>query len=275
MLELPEAATIARQLRETIVGKRVGQVTTAYTPHKFAWFYGDPQSYQAVLTDKVIEAANNYGGLVEIKVGNSALLFGDGVNLRFHLADQSRPPKHQLLIEFKDKSALSASVQMYGGIWCFHDGEFDSPYYTAARMKPSPLSVEFNRTYLEELISLPEVQKMSIKAFLATEQRIPGLGNGSLQDILWHAQIHPKAKLFSLTEDKKVQLFNSIKTVLLTMTEQNGKDTEKDLFGNRGKYKTIMSKNNIGKPCPRCNGIIEKANYMGGSIYYCGQCQCL
>lgn|GEM_PF-2077218 len=30
------------------------------------------------------------------------------------------------------------------------------------------------------------------KAFLATEQRIPGLGNGVLQDILWTARIHPK-----------------------------------------------------------------------------------
>jgi hypothetical protein len=34
-----------------------------------------------------------------------------------------------------------------------------------------------------------EVKKLSLKALLATEQRIPGLGNGVLQDILFKARM--------------------------------------------------------------------------------------
>jgi len=273
MLELPEAAALARQISETVAGKTISQVTAAYTPHKFTWYHGDPQSYHALLTGKTIKTASNYGGLVEISAGEVNLLLGDGVNLRFHVIDEPRPKKHQLLLEFEDGTALSASVQMYGGICCFNDGDYDNSYYTIARKKPSPLSDEFNRPYFDELISLPELQKLSAKAFLATEQRIPGLGNGVLQDILWQAKIHPKSKLNSLTAAKIEQLFNSVKSVLSEMTEQGGRDTEKDLFGKQGGYKTAMSKNSAGKPCALCGGTIKKENYMGGSIYYCEQCQ--
>ncbi len=52
-----------------------------------------------------------------------------------------------------------------------------------------------------------------------------------------------------------------------------GRDTERDLFGNLGGYKTIMSKNTVDKPCPICNTTIKKEAYLGGSIYYCTSCQ--
>jgi Formamidopyrimidine-DNA glycosylase len=119
---------------------------------------------------------------------------------------------------------------MYGGISCFQDGELDNPYYKVAKDKPSPLSEEFNETYFERLICSSIVHKLSVKALLATEQRIPGLGNGVLQDILWKAKIHPKSKVNTLTEDKKESLFMSVKTLLENMTKLGGRDTEKDLF---------------------------------------------
>jgi len=52
-----------------------------------------------------------------------------------------------------------------------------------------------------------------------------------------------------------------------------GRDTEKNLFGNTGSYKTKMSKNTAGKSCFACGTTIVKEAYMGGSIYYCPKCQ--
>ena len=114
---------------------------------------------------------------------------------------------------------------------------------------------------------------MSIKAFLATEQRIPGLGNGVLQDILYNARIHPKRKVDTLTNEERESLFHSIKTTLKEMTAQGGRDTEKDLFGKPGGYRTRLSQNIVGKPCPVCGGMIIKEPYLGGSIYFCDGCQ--
>ena len=127
-------------------------------------------------------------------VENFSLVFSDGVNLRFHPDEMGIPEKHQLLIKFQDKTALSASIAMYGGILCSPIGENDNPYYLAARNKPSPLNSSFDLPYFLNLFSTTS-QKLSLKAFLATEQRIPGLGNGVLQDILFHAGVSSEEKI--------------------------------------------------------------------------------
>ncbi len=108
---------------------------------------------------------------------------------------------------------------------------------------------------------------------LATNQRIPGLGNGVLQDILFNAGIHPKRKEETFAESDLEILFNSIKSTLSEMTVKGGRDSEKDLFGLTGGYRTKAGKYTAGKHCPKCAGIIKKETYMGGSIYYCPGCQ--
>jgi len=273
MLELAEAFTIACQINETIRGKRIAGVVAAHTPHKFAWYYNDALDYNQLLINNTIDKARGIGGLVEIQAGSAIILVGDGTRLTFHDKNQKRPQKHQLLLEFEDGSALSASVQMYGGIWAFPQGELENPYYEVAQEKPSPLSNDFDWEYFERMLSDVEVPKLSAKVFLATKQRIPGLGNGVLQDILYNAGIHPKRKVSTFSDDERKKLYNSIKGTLTEMSNQGGRDTEKDLFNQLGGYITKLSKNTAGKPCPKCNGTIIKENYLGGSIYYCNGCQ--
>ena len=274
MIEIPEAESLAKQITKTVKGKKIARVIVGLYPHKFAWYYGDPKDYDTRLRGKTIDTALAIGGLLQVHFGDTRLLFGDGVILRFHARDEKCPQKHQLLIEFDDGTAISASVQMYGGLWCFKEGEFDNnPYYKIAKSKPSPLSDEFDRAYFSRLINSSDVQKLSAKAFLATEQRIPGLGNGVLQDILFSAAIHPKRKIETLTDGEKKSLFNSVKSTLKEMAAKGGRDTEKDLFGQPGGYRTRLSQNTVGRPCPVCGGMIIKQPYMGGSIYFCNRCQ--
>ncbi|UCB42460.1 MAG: hypothetical protein JSV77_08345 [Dehalococcoidales bacterium] len=273
MIELPEAENLSRQLTETVGGKRIAGVVAGLSPHKFAWYHDNPKDYDALLRGKTVDTAAARGGMVEVSIGDAVALFSDGTALRFHTRDEQRPKKHQLLIEFDDGTAISASVQMYGGLWCFKEGEFDNAYYDAARNKPSPLSDEFDKAYFDNLITSDEVQKLSAKAFLATEQRIPGLGNGVLQDILYNARIHPKRTITTLTDDETKALFHSVKSTLEEMTAQRGRDTTSDLFGRPGGYATRLSQNTIDKPCAVCSGTIIKQSYMGGSIYFCDGCQ--
>jgi len=275
MIELPEALNIAGQINDTIHGKRIASVVVAQTPHKLAWYYGEPQKYSGILVGKTIEKANAYGGMVEIKAENTNILLGEGAGIRFHRKNEPRPAKHQLLIEFDDHSAISVSIQMYGGIGSFIEGELDNIYYRIAKEKPSPFSPAFDKVYFDRIISAQGVQKLSLKALLATEQRIPGLGNGILQDILFNAKMHPKKKVNTLAKAEKEVLFNSVKTTVSTMVAKGGRDTELDLFGCPGDYKTILCKNTVNKPCPVCGTIIKKEAYMGGSVYYCEKCQIL
>lgn len=272
MIELPEAHSLARQLEATVRGRTVASVVAAHSPHRFAFFTGDPDAYHGLLAGLTVTDAVAYGGLVELGLGDRRLLFGDGVNLRHHEPGARLPVKHQLLLTFTDDSALSATVSMYGHLSCF-TGDFDNPYYRVARSRPSPLGAAFDGAYLSGLVAEPGADKLSLKAFLATEQRIPGLGNGVLQDILWTARLHPRRKVGTLGPDARAGLFAAVTGVLHAMTDAGGRDTESDLFGRPGGYATVMSRTHLGEPCPRCGSPIIKQAYLGGSIYFCAVCQ--
>lgn len=272
MIEMPEAHVLAQQLAATVMGTTLASVVAGQSPHRFAFFTGDPASYPALLTGRTVTEAVAHGGLVELGFGDRRLLFGDGVNVRYHDAGTRPSDRHQLLLVFTDGSALTATVSMYGQLSCI-TGDFDNPYYRAARDKPSPLGDRFDAAYFDRLLSEPGARKLSFKAFLATEQRIPGLGNGVLQDILWTSRLHPRGKVATLDADARHRLFTTVTGLLRTMTQAGGRDTESDLFGRPGRYPTVMSRRHLGEPCPRCGDPIVKQAYLGGSVYLCEGCQ--
>ena len=273
MIELPEAVTLARQLDTSVRGERVTGVIAGGTPHKMAWFHDDPRAYPGLLGGTTLGPARQRGGYVEIDMDDARLLVAEGVALRLHAAGAPRPDKHQLLLELAGGSALSASVQMYGGVWAFRAGTFDNAYYRAACTAPSPLTPAFDREHWHRLLAAPKAQKGSVKGLLATEQRIPGLGNGVLQDILLAARLHPRRKVGSLNDDERGALYDAITSTLAQMAERGGRDTERDLYGRPGGYRTKLSRNTAGGPCAACGSVIVKETYMGGAIYVCPGCQ--
>ncbi|MCL2532030.1 MAG: endonuclease VIII [Oscillospiraceae bacterium] len=273
MIELPEAQVLAKQMRETLVGKVIAQVQTLQTPHGFAWFLGDAKDYEVLLHGQTIADTMAFGGRPELRFGNGMRFsFGDGVNLRHHAAGTKLPAKHQLLLQFEDDSALVGTVQMYGFFSLFvdEDSTHEDGYYRVAAESISPLTDEFDFDYFTSLRAQCK-ETLSCKAFLATQQRVPGLGNGVLQDILWQAQLHPKRKLSTLSPEEFQAMFAATKQILADMTAQGGRNTEKDLFGQPGGYTTIMSR--TAPACPACTGIITRKAYLGGNVYYCESCQ--
>lgn len=271
MIELPEAVVIAGQINDALMGKRVLRAIANDSPHKFAWYTGDPAEYNDRLAGKVIGQAASFAGNIEFQAGDMQLCIS--APIRYHAQGARRPKKHQLLIEFDDGTAISSSAQMWGGFFCYPAGEDGGfPDAVIARLKPSPLSDAFGQAYFGTLFD-DQTPKLSAKAFLATEQRIPGLGNGVLQDILWTAHIHPKRKMGDLSEEDVEAMYAAVKGVLAEMTAQGGRDTERDLFGQPGGYTTILSRNTVGAPCPTCGTIIRKEPYLGGAIYFCANCQ--
>jgi len=269
MIEIPEAQTLARQLTAAYAGRTIRSAEAGRSPHRFAWYTGEPAAYGAWLSDRVVTGATPRGGMVELVAEDWRVCFSDGVNLRHLAPGEPRPAKHQLLLEFDDGSGLVATVAMYGGLTAFEEGTEDNPYYLVAGAKPSPLEDGFDRAYVTAMAAgVPPT--MSAKAFLATEQRVPGLGNGVLQDILWRAGVHPKARLATVDLGA---LTATVRTTLAEMTAAGGRSTEKDLYGRPGGYAVVMSAARLGEPCPRCGTPVERMSYLGGNVYVCPDCQ--
>lgn len=280
MIEIPESITIAKQLNQAVKGKKIIQAETEHLPHGFAFYTGDPGFYSGVMEGKVIGEALGIGSMVEIKLEDGegketsrySFVAGDGTNIRYYMPGDKIPQRYQTRITLEDDSALICTVQMYGSMFLIEPDSYENFYYQVARQKPFPGTEEFDYDYFCSLREdLPGTT--SVKAFLATQQRIPGLGNGVLQDILFLSGLHPKRKINTLREVHWKKLYETMTEVLKKMTDAGGRDTEKDLFGEKGGYRTFLSKLTVGKPCPYCGNMIQKASYLGGTVYFCPGCQ--
>ena len=275
MIELPEAYVLAQQINDTLVGKTIAEAAANQSPHGFAFYAGDPAAYGGMLNGKTIVSSNpgtgyTCGGNVEIIADDMLLVLSTPI--RYHAPGAKLPAKHQLRLSFTDGSALTCTVQMWGAMLCYPKDGGKAPDAYIIRSCPSPLEDAFDEAYFQTLMD-DHTEKLSTKAFLATEQRIPGLGNGVLQDILWNARLHPKRKMHTVDKGQRRRLYQSVKQTLADMANNGGRDTERDLFGQNGGYQTILSKNNVGLACPACGGIIKREAYMGGNIYVCEHCQ--
>lgn len=272
MIEIPEARVIAKDLRKMILGKRIVDLRFGNKPHKFAFFHGDKETYKEAVYNKAVTEIVDRSFYVEIVIEDYTLTMRDGTIIRYHDDFTSVPDNYQFLIEFEDDCYLSVTIAMYGFIGLFKTGTMDNEYYLKDINGISPLDDKFTLTYFKSLLD-ERTMKLSTKAFIATEQRFPGIGNGITQDILLNAQLHPKTKMKFLTEKEIEILYQKIISTINEMMEQNGRNTEKDIYGNKGNYLTKLSKNTYGKGCPKCSGEIIKENYLGGAIYYCSSCQ--
>jgi len=274
MIEIPESKTLSLQAGNNLAGKRITVVTPPTSPHKYAFFCGDPGEYPDLLKGRKIQSAEGHGMFVDIHCDeNVCITIGDGTNIRLCNPSEKRPAKNQLLLVFDDGSFVTFNVAMYGGIWAYID-TFDNPYHQGSLKSISPLNDGLDEFYFDNIFN-STLKNLSVKALLATEQRIPGLGNGVLQDILFHARIHPRRKKATFSDSEKADLFQSLKSTLKKMADMGGRDTEKDLFGHFGGYSTLLSKKTVNKPCSVCGNLIKKEAYLGGSVYFCPSCQTL
>lgn len=273
MIELPEAAALAAQAATTLVGRTVLEAEVNHSPHKLTWFAGDATSYRDRLVSRTVTGASGVAGHVQLDLGDWRLLLNDGAYPRWYAPGEPLPAKHQLRLDLDDGSALVVSVAMHGGIQVFAGGTNQNPYYLAARTKPSPLTSTFDEDWFGSLLAADGADRLSAKAFLATEQRIPGLGNGVLQDILWTARVHPRRKVGAMSDAERAALYDAVVGTVRAMTDGGGRDTERTLFGRPGGYPTVMSRSTLELPCPRCGGRRVKEAYLGGAVYFCPGCQ--
>lgn len=277
MIEIPEAKILSFQLQEKLLGKRIIYVEANKSNHKFAWYFNDPLIYPSILNNEVIKNVIFYGGIIEIETELVRLCLAEGVSFQLINKDGNLPQKHQLLLAFDDGTYLVCSIRMYGGLWAIPKSKVDEingwlkNYLENAQAKPNPIIDAFSISYFNEILN--DDPNESLKQILTTKGRIPGLGNGVLQDILFHANLHPRKKVKTLTNEEKNNLFQSIKTVLKTMIDNGGRDSETDLYNHKGGYKTLSTYYKNEEACPKCHDNIIKEQYMGGSIYYCPSCQ--
>lgn len=288
-MSIAECTIYANQLNETVKGNKIIDVIVNQNPHTFVWFALNPVDaycgaaksneialkYRVYLCDNTIlyaETMNGaYGTYTLLHIGDRVLMF-NSMSVLFHLKGVNRPKRHQLLIELENGTALSFCSSLGGPLFLFETDDKGAPVgYT--NEFPGLLSEDFSEDFYRNIVRNTDFREMSAKAFLATKNRMPGIDNSILHEILWEAGINPKAKIKGFNQEDFMQMYRAIKKVLPAVIASRGKDTETDLYGNKGDYVTHVSKKTVGTPCVRCGETIRKESYLGGAIYYCPRCQ--
>jgi len=275
MIELPEALTIARQMSDTLKGKRIESAVRGNVPHKFAFYTRTPEEYAALLQGKTMGEARDYGSqiLASVEPGHVLVLGGGGERILFHQEERTLPKKHHLLLHFQDGTYLTVSVQGWGAVGLLQQSEVGS-HALAGPAGVSPLSDAFTFEFFDGRFGVLEPQDpRSVKYFVISKPGVWGGGNGYLQDILFRARIHPKRRAIDVTAEERRTLYQAIRETLRQAVDLGGRDSERDLYNRPGGYRRILDSKSVGQPCPECGTPIEKVSYLGGAAYFCPGCQ--
>ena len=272
MIELTEAIPFAKTANNFLSGLRVKSVEVLNTPHKFAWINHDANDYQNLLTNHVINEVKASSHYLRIIFDNGIeLALAEDVNINYCI-NKGTVEKSQLRLDFTNGFSLLINIKLYGFLLLGSKEELmnSQPYYKKAVQGISPLDEKFTYDYFKERTYL-DSKKGTVKQALATEQHIPGLGNGLLQDILFQAKFNPKYKLSTMTENDKWVLYQAVKDKILEIVSKGGRNQQTDLLGNSGGYETLMISSRDF--CPKCSTKLIKEAYLGGKVIYCPSCQ--
>jgi len=281
MPELPEVETLARGLRQAILGRRIVSVTLGKTD-----FIDDPAALERHLPGRQIEAVERYGKFMLLRLSavthdSAAGSNGDAApaSLLVHLemtghiapAPAGQPLEkhtHVCLLLDDGRELRYTDARRFGRI----------AYLTKAllveeltRFGADPLEVS-----KEEFADRICGRRARIKSLLLDQSVLRGVGNIYADESLWGAKIHPARLGEKLSRKEAETLRRMLQGILRKAIVLRGSSISDflDAEGEPGEYQRHhRAYGREGKNCYRCKTPIRRAIVAGRSSYFCPRCQ--
>lgn len=273
MPELPDIVLLAQSMTDGLASKQV--VKTIVNQPKV--LYQSVSKFKKNMKDRIFHAFHQRGKWILSILDNEwtlAFNLGMGGELRLHWPPLVPDPnRERVVFSFSDGSQLWAHFWWFGYIHLLKPSELKN-HPQIGTLGIEPLSDEFTET---KLVSMLEGKRGRIKSYLLDQRFIAGIGNVYIQDILWHARLHPDRKANSLKPIEVKNLHRAIQHVLQEGIRYGPGPGEQDLWGNRGHWGKIVGWPQIayktGSHCPTCKTIIEELRIGNTTSYLCPACQ--
>jgi formamidopyrimidine-DNA glycosylase len=281
MPELPEVETVARGLRQTILGRRILSVTLGKTD-----FIDDPAALEQHLPGRRIEAVERYGKFMLLRLSaaeGSARVAANGdaapASLLVHLGmtGQIAP------------SPAAQPLEKHTHVCLLLDDGRELRYTDARRfgriayLTEVPLAEELSgfgadplEVTKEEFANRICGRHARIKALLLDQSVLRGVGNIYADESLWRAKIHPGQLGAKLSRKQAETLRRVLKDILQKAIALRGSSISDflDAEGEPGEYQRHhRAYGREGKNCYRCKTRIRRAIVAGRSSYFCPKCQ--
>jgi formamidopyrimidine-DNA glycosylase len=113
--------------------------------------------------------------------------------------------------------------------------------------------------------------RRELRNLLMDQGFIAGIGNAYADEILWEAQLHPKRRVVTLSDEEMSRLYRALVEVIA----RGAREVEAGLPPELGtKIRDHMKvRGHKGKPCPRCGTPILKTRHGLDDMYLCPRCQ--
>jgi formamidopyrimidine-DNA glycosylase len=266
MPELPEIASRAREMRASLVGKTIHSIEVLQPK----CLNIPEEDFRVALTGARLLDVHNRGKWIFIETTHGWLLLNLGMGGEILLVTRSTlPEKYRLVFDFNDDACLAVNFWWFGYAHYAPNGELDK-HTMSAKLGPNALDLD-----VIDLWAIIHGRRGRLKSFLLNQERIAGIGNAYVHDILFLARLHPLRTLDTLSKQEIEGLASAIHAGLQPSLDQGGAFYEKNLYGQPGGFTAdqILIGYRDGQPCPQCGTAIEKIKTGSTSSFICPNCQ--
>lgn len=273
MPELPEAETIVRGLRASIVGERI---RTAEVPRPDLLreakgkFVGGVRGRTVRRVDRraknVLIGLDN-GHTIAVNLGMTGRL------LPFPTAPRGteRPTHPGVVFRFDSGGVLVFDdVRRFGTVECLSSEAWRG---RETRFGPEPLSSGFSGSDLHAGL---HGSRSPVRSWLLDQRRIAGVGNIYAAEALFLAGIHPKRPANSVSRPEAAALHRALRRVLRNAIRAGGTTIRnyRNSANRPGAYQPkLYVYGRQGQPCLRCGHEIERTVFANRSAFHCPSCQ--
>ena len=266
MPELPEIASRAREMQKELTGKTIKEIEVLQPK----CLNVSAKKFKSALEGAKLKGTTYHGKWLFTETTKGYLLINMGMGGEILLVDRkSMPEKWRIAFHFKDRTTLALNFWWFGYTHYAADGKLDK-HTMSAKLGPNAIDVT-----LAEFREMLDKRRGAIKSFLLNQERIAGIGNAYVHDILFLAGLHPLRTIDTMSDEEVEALWNGIQKGLKPALRKRGAFYERDLYGKRGgfKMKDIIVGYREGKPCPSCGDTIVKMKTGSTSSFVCPKCQ--
>jgi formamidopyrimidine-DNA glycosylase len=272
MPEMPEVETLARKLRERLVGKRIAHVSLSGFPLRKPI----ADSFAEILRGRTIREILRRGKYLIVELEPSAfwlMHLGMSGRVLYHPRSEAGTKHTHALIRFSDSTELEYRDPRRFGLMAAYEGLPLNQIPEIRSLGKDPLSSGFNGKWLETQL---HESRQEIKSFLLDQRKVAGLGNIYVCESLFLAQIHPQRRCYTLASEEIEHLAGAIRKVVRSSIRRRGTSFSDfvDSEGNPGEnqnYLMVFQKD--GEVCARCGTPIRRILQGNRSSFYCSNCQ--
>lgn len=203
--------------------------------------------------------------LVELE-SDSWVAFHFGMTGRLDAVTDGALPKYtRVLFDFADGTRLAyVNQRMIGALRLAGTPE---GFARARGLGPDALDPSLDEATLATRLGAHGGQ---VKAVLMDQGVVAGIGNLTADEILFHARLHPRTPMTSLSDIDRRNLAHTVRLVLSTLVA-TGSGSGSAGPGLPGDY--LLRARHDGAPCPHCSGTVQHIRAAGRTSYFCPACQ--